>query len=69
MVDEDVIFLARDKLRVEDGMDSKNDRTRAMALALREASRLAVFNAADIGGGVVLTCGQHVATKGTAWQD
>lgn len=62
---EDVIFLARDKLRVEDGLDSDNDRTRAMALALREASRLAVFNAADIGGGIVLTCGQHVATKGT----
>lgn len=62
---EDVIFLARDKLRVEDGLDSENDRTRAMALALREASRLAVFNAADIGGGIVLTCGQHVATKGT----
>lgn len=25
--------------------------------------RLAVFNAADVGSGVVLTCGQHVATK------
>lgn len=63
---EDVIFLARDKLRVEDGLDSENDRTRAMAYALRDASRLAVFNAADIGGGIVLTCGQHVATKGAS---
>ena len=61
---DDVIFLARDKLRVEDGLDSENDRTRAMALALRDAHRLAVFNAADIGGGIVLSCGQHVATKG-----
>jgi hypothetical protein len=61
---EDVIFLARDKLRVEDGLDSDNDRTRAMALALRDANRLAVFNAADVGGGIVLSCGQHVATKG-----
>jgi hypothetical protein len=60
---EDVIFLARDKLRVEDGLDSDNERTRAMAKALREASRLAVFNAADIGSGIMLTCGQHVATK------
>ena len=51
---EDVIFLARDKLRVEDGLDSENDRTRAMALALRDANRLAVFNAADIGGGIYM---------------
>eukprot|EP00543_Licmophora_paradoxa_P018414 CAMPEP_0202469974 /NCGR_PEP_ID=MMETSP1360-20130828/80160_1 /ASSEMBLY_ACC=CAM_ASM_000848 /TAXON_ID=515479 /ORGANISM="Licmophora paradoxa, Strain CCMP2313" /LENGTH=33 /DNA_ID= /DNA_START= /DNA_END= /DNA_ORIENTATION= len=32
-----------------------------MAQALREASRLAVFNAADLGNGVALMCGQHVA--------
>lgn len=60
---EDVVFLARDKLRVEDGLDSDNERTRAMAMALREGSRLAVFNAADVGNGIALSCGQHVATK------
>mmetsp|Transcript_18759 Transcript_18759/g.27731 ORF Transcript_18759/g.27731 Transcript_18759/m.27731 type:complete len:697 (+) Transcript_18759:410-2500(+) len=60
---DDVVFLARDKLRIEDGLDSSNERTRAMAHALQQASRLAVFNAADVGSGVVLTCGQHVATK------
>ena len=60
---EDVVFLARDKLRIQGGLISKNERTRAMAKALREASRLAVFNAADVGNGITLTCGQHVATK------
>jgi len=60
---EDVVFLARDKLRVQDGLDSENERTRAMAKALREGSRLAVFNAADVASGIALTCGQHVATK------
>ena len=60
---EDVVFLARDKLRIRGGLDSSNERTRAMAQALREASSLAVFNAANVGSGIALTCGQHVATK------
>ena len=60
---EDVIFLAREKLRVEGGLLSNNERTRAMAMALREGSRLAVFNAADVGNGIALSCGQHIATK------
>ena len=60
---EDVIFLAREKLRVEGGLHSNNERTRAMAMALREGSRLAVFNAADVGNGIALSCGQHIATK------
>lgn len=60
---EDVVFLARDQLRVEDGLGSSNAKTRAMAKALREGSRLAVFSADDAGGGIALTCGQHRATK------
>lgn len=36
---DDVVFLARDKLRIEDGLDSSNERTRAMAHALQQASR------------------------------
>mmetsp|Transcript_5786 Transcript_5786/g.12234 ORF Transcript_5786/g.12234 Transcript_5786/m.12234 type:complete len:1161 (-) Transcript_5786:2258-5740(-) len=60
---ENVIFLARDQLRVEGGLGSTNEQTRAMSKALREGSRLAVFNAADAGGGIALSCGQHIATK------
>merc|ERR1719203_2185909 len=34
-----------------------------MARALREGSRLAVFNAQDRDNGIMLSCGQHCATK------
>ena len=60
---EDAVFLARDQLRIDEGLDSENEQTRAMAKALREGKRLAVFNAYDIGGGINLSCGQHCATK------
>jgi len=60
---EDVVFLARDQLRVEEGLESENEQTRAMAKALREGKRLAVFNASDVGGGINLSCGQHCASK------
>lgn len=60
---EDVIFLARDQLRVEKGLESSNDKTRAMAKALLKGSRLAIFNAVDMSGGITLTCGQHCASK------
>ena len=60
---EDAVFLARDQLRIDEGLDSENEQTRAMAKALREGKRLAVFNAYDIGGGINLSCGQHYATK------
>lgn len=60
---EDVVFLARDHLRVEEGLESKNEQTRAMAAALREGSRLAIFNASDVCAGISLTCGQHCASK------
>ncbi len=60
---QDVVFLARDQLRVQEGLDSKNEQTRAMAKALHDGKRLAVFNAADVGGGIHLSCGQHCASK------
>ena len=60
---DDVIFLARDQLRVHDALDSKNERTREMAQALTQGKRLAVFDADDASTGIDLTCGQHVATK------
>lgn len=60
---DDVIFLARDQLRVHDALDSENERTREMAMALTQGKRLAVFDADDASAGIDLTCGQHVATK------
>ncbi|CAJ1909345.1 unnamed protein product [Cylindrotheca closterium] len=60
---DDVIFLVRDQLRVHNGLDSKDERTREMAKALAEGRRLAVFDADDASAGIDLTCGQHVATK------
>lgn len=60
---EDVVFLARDQLRIEEGLQSENEQTKAMAKALCEGKRLAVFNASDVGAGISLSCGQHCASK------
>lgn len=60
---DDVLFLARDQLRVHDALDSNNERTREMAMALAKGRRLAVFDADDTSTAIDLTCGQHVATK------
>jgi hypothetical protein len=60
---ENVVFLARDQLRVERGVIDQNLQTRAMAKALIDGSRLAVFDATCVGYGIVLSCGQHIATK------
>ena len=60
---EDVVFLARDQLRVHGALDSDNPQTRAMARALKEGSRLAVFDINDPTSSVALSCGQHVAQK------
>jgi len=60
---DDVVFLARDQLRVHDGLESSNKRTREMAKALTMGKQLAVFDADDAGAGIDLSCGQHVATK------
>ena len=56
---DDVIFLARDQLRVHDGLESSNERTREMAEALTHGKRLAVFDADDASAGIDLSCGQH----------
>jgi len=60
---EDVIFLARDLLRLEEGLGSENFHTRAMAKALRDGRKLAVFNPSDASGGIALTRGRHCASK------
>ena len=56
---DDVVFLARDQLRVHDGLESSNERTREMAQALTRGKRLAVFDADDASVGIDLSCGQH----------
>ena len=56
---DDVVFLARDQLRVHDGLESSNERTREMAQALTQGKRLAVFDADDASAGIDLSCGQH----------
>jgi hypothetical protein len=60
---DDVVFLARDRLRVHDGLGSDNVRTRERSQALEDAKRLAIF-AYDKDSGIELTCGKHIATKG-----
>ena len=60
---EDVVYLARDQLRLEDGLESENEQTRVMAKALKDGRTYAVFNAADVGNGINLTCGYHCASK------
>lgn len=52
---DDVVYLARDRLRLHAGDDSENEKTRGMAKALREGKRLAVFNANDLSSGVELS--------------
>lgn len=59
--DDDVLFRARDQLRVEGAMGGADVRTRAMVKALQERIRLAIFNHQN--GGIHLTCGQYCATK------
>lgn len=56
---DDVVFLARDQLRVHDALGSSNERTREMAQALTQGKRLAVFDADDTCAGIELSCGQH----------
>lgn len=59
---DDVVFLARDRLRVHDALASGDERTREMAWALQEGKRLAVFDG-NGANGIELTCGQHIVTK------
>jgi hypothetical protein len=59
---DDVVFLARDRLRVHDGLASDDVRTRELSQALEDGKRLAIF-ACDKDSGIELTCGKHIATK------
>ena len=59
---EDVLYLAREKLRVHDGLHSEHDRTREYAEVLEKGERLAVFSVQNVKG-IEFKCGQHIATK------
>ena len=52
---DDVVYLARDRLRLHAGGDSENEKTRGMAKLLRDGKRLAVFNGNDLCSGVELS--------------
>jgi hypothetical protein len=59
---DDVVFLAIDRLRVHEGLESDNELTRERSQALEVSKRLAIF-ACDKDSGIELTCGRHIATK------
>jgi hypothetical protein len=52
---DDVVYMARDCLRLHDGLESENEKTREMSKLLREGKRLAVFSAEGISSGVELS--------------
>jgi hypothetical protein len=60
---DDVVFLARSRLRVHDGLDSDNARTRERSQVQEETKRWAVFASVARESGIELTCGKHIATK------
>ncbi|CAM9373618.1 unnamed protein product [Ectocarpus fasciculatus] len=61
---DDVLFLARDHLRLGENLKPGVDETtRATADFLRRQQRLAVLDGNDACEGIVLTCGHHRATK------
>ena len=52
---DDVVYLARDRLRLHAGKESENEKTRDMAKLLREGKRLAVFDANNHSSGLELS--------------
>ena len=60
---QDVIYLARDYLRMAQQIECADDEVRQMAEYLQQQQRLAVWNASDTASGIVLTRGGHCATK------
>lgn len=60
---DDVVYLARDQLRLEELVKAEDDVTKMAAQSLKQQACLAVFNSEDTANGVVLSCGGHCATK------
>ncbi|CAM9734842.1 unnamed protein product, partial [Phaeothamnion confervicola] len=60
---DDILFLVRDQLRLDEHSRCPDETTRLTAEFLRRQARLAVLNGHDAAEGIALTCGQHCATK------
>lgn len=60
---DDIVYLARDQLRLEELVKADDDVTKMAAQSLKQQACLAVFNSEDTATGIVLSCGGHCATK------
>ena len=59
----DIVFSARDKLRIHGALNSQDERTREMARLLKKTEALAAFIQPSQEDDIELSCGNHVATK------
>jgi len=60
---DDVLFLARDHLRLRELAGSDDPLARETAEILQNSARLAILNPQDAAEGIALTSGSHCATK------
>ncbi len=63
ILSDDVVYLARARLRLDENLTSEDTTTRVTADFLRRQDRLAVLNPRGTAGNLALSCGQHCATK------
>jgi len=64
-ISDDVLFLARDHLRLDEQVRAfdSDETTRLTAEFLKSQARLAVLNGCAAAEGIILTCGHHCASK------
>ncbi len=60
---DDMVYLARARLRLDEHLTSQDTTTRVAADFLKRQSRLAVLNPHGTARNISLSCGQHCATK------
>ncbi len=63
ILSDDVVYLARARLRLDENLMSEDTTTRVTADFLKRKHRLAVLNPHGTAGNIALSCGQHCATK------
>ncbi len=63
IMSDDVVYLARARLRLDECLNSEDTTTRVTADFLKRQSQLAVLNPRGTAGNIALSCGQHCATK------
>ncbi len=63
ILSDDVVYLARARLRLDENLTSEDTTTRVTADFLKRQYRLAVLNPRGTAGNIALSCGQHCATK------